>query len=412
MSLSPRLSVQTTIFTRDTQNAYTTNLTDGTLTQTRSYNGFGEIIELSDNTFTYQLSQRDNAGAIVQKKETLNGVTETFDYSFDEMGRLVEVQKNNVITETYTYDANGNRATATVQGISTTASYTLDDNLVVYGDNTYRYDEDGYLEEKVTPEGSTTYSYGTLGELRQVTTPTKTISYQHNANNQRVSKSINGTIVEKYLWANLTTLLATYDASDNLKQRFEYAAPQGHFLASSGHNRMPISMTQGSIKYYLHYDQVGSLRAISDNSHNIIKEISYDTYGNVLTDSNEAFTVPFGFAGGLYDTDTKLTRFGYRDYDAYTGKWTAKDPIGFAGGDSNLYGYVLGDPVDFVDPSGLFWKEPCKKEDENNTKPKSFCEKSWIDFRTECLKSGLGYKRCLEKKGIRVMMECGPRIKY
>jgi len=43
-----------------------------------------------------------------------------------------------------------------------------------------------------------------------------------------------------------------------------------------------------------------------------------------------------------------LTRFGYRDYDASTGKWTAKDPIGFDGGDTNLYGYVLGDP------SGLF----------------------------------------------------------
>ena len=48
-----------------------------------------------------------------------------------------------------------------------------------------------------------------------------------------------------------------------------------------------------------------------------------------------------------------MTRFGYRDYDASTGKWTAKDPIGFDGGDTNLYGYVLGDPVGFVDPSGL-----------------------------------------------------------
>ena len=63
--------------------------------------------------------------------------------------------------------------------------------------------------------------------------------------------------------------------------------------------------------------------------------------------------MPFGFAGGLYDEDTKLIRFGYRDYDPYTGKWTAKDPILFAGGDSNLYGYVLNDPVNLVDPEGL-----------------------------------------------------------
>ena len=64
--------------------------------------------------------------------------------------------------------------------------------------------------------------------------------------------------------------------------------------------------------------------------------------------------MPFGFAGGFYDPLTKLVHFGYRDYDPYTGKWTAKDPIGFAGGDSNLYGYILNDPVNLVDPRGEF----------------------------------------------------------
>jgi RHS repeat-associated protein len=116
---------------------------------------------------------------------------------------------------------------------------------------------------------------------------------------------------------------------------------------------MPISLTQDNQKYYLHYDQVGTLKAVSDIKRVIIKEITYDTFGNMQSDSNPEFKVPFRFAGGLYDSDTKLTRFGYRDYDAYVGKWTAKDPIGFDGGDTNLYGYVLGDPVGFVDPMGL-----------------------------------------------------------
>ena len=49
---------------------------------------------------------------------------------------------------------------------------------------------------------------------------------------------------------------------------------------------------------------------------------------------------------------TQLVRFGARDYDPETGRWTSKDPIGFAGGDTNLYGYVLNDPVNFVDPQG------------------------------------------------------------
>jgi len=220
--------------------------------------------------------------------------------------------------------------------------YTLDDQIVTYSNNTYQYNDDGYLQSKVTPNGTTTYQYGVFGELQKVVTPTQTIEYLHNANNQRVAKKINGEIVEKYLWANLTTLLAIYDKDDNLVQRFEYAD-----------SRMPISMTQNNQKYYLHYDQVGSLRAVSDTTSNIIKEIVYDTFGNILRDSNEAFKVPFGFAGGLQDGDTGLVRFGYRDYDPFTGKWTAKDPIGFSGGDSNLYGYVLGDPVGGIDPKGL-----------------------------------------------------------
>ena len=184
------------------------------------------------------------------------------------------------------------------------------------------------------------------------------ISYRYNANNQRVAKIVNGQVVEKYLWGNLTTLLAIYDKDDNLKQRFKYTD-----------GRMPVAMTDSNgTKHYLHYDQVGTLKAISNTNGSIIKEITYDTFGNILTDSNPSFTVPFGFAGGLYDSDTKLTRFGYRDYDAYTGKWTAKDPIGFDGGDSNLYGYVLGDPVDFVDPSGLLFAPNAGSTSSNTIK--------------------------------------------
>jgi RHS repeat-associated protein len=70
-------------------------------------------------------------------------------------------------------------------------------------------------------------------------------------------------------------------------------------------------------------------------------------------DSNPGFQ-PFGFAGGLYDADTGLVHFGARDYDPAIGRWTTLDPLGFVGGDTNLYGYVLQDPVNAVDPFGLW----------------------------------------------------------
>jgi type VI secretion system secreted protein VgrG len=56
----------------------------------------------------------------------------------------------------------------------------------------------------------------------------------------------------------------------------------------------------------------------------------------------------------LYDADTKLVHFGYREYDSFTGKWSAKDPLLFGGGDMNFYRYVGNSPVNLVDPQGLW----------------------------------------------------------
>jgi hypothetical protein len=45
-----------------------------------------------------------------------------------------------------------------------------------------------------------------------------------------------------------------------------------------------------------------------------------------------------------------LVRFGARDYDPVPGRWTARDPILFAGGQANRYRYVLNDPINLIDP--------------------------------------------------------------
>jgi RHS repeat-associated protein len=119
-------------------------------------------------------------------------------------------------------------------------------------------------------------------------------------------------------------------------------------------------MKMGGSTYYLSYDQVGSLRLVADASGNVVKRIGYDSFGNILEDTNPSFTMPFGFAGGLHDRDTGLVRFGYRDYDPEVGRWTAKDPIWFAGGDTDLYGYVLNDPVNAIDPYGLILRPGAK----------------------------------------------------
>jgi RHS repeat-associated protein len=84
----------------------------------------------------------------------------------------------------------------------------------------------------------------------------------------------------------------------------------------------------------------------------VIKKIDYDSFGNIIDDTDPTFEIPFGFVGGLHDQDTGLVRFGYRDYDPDIGRWTAKDPIFFVGSDTDLYGYCLNNPINLVDPAG------------------------------------------------------------
>jgi RHS repeat-associated protein len=60
----------------------------------------------------------------------------------------------------------------------------------------------------------------------------------------------------------------------------------------------------------------------------------------------------FAFAVNLCDHRTDIICFGARDYDPYTGRWTARDPVLFAGRQANLYAYVGNNPVDLIDASG------------------------------------------------------------
>ena len=107
--------------------------------------------------------------------------------------------------------------------------------------------------------------------------------------------------------------------------------------------------------YRIISDHLGSPRLIINIDNGSIKEsIDYDVWGKETTTRVIGdFPLPFTFAGGLHDADTKLIRFGARDYDPEIGRWTSKDPIRFDGDSPNLYGYVLNDPVNFVDPWGL-----------------------------------------------------------
>ncbi|MCI0615447.1 RHS repeat-associated core domain-containing protein, partial [bacterium] len=118
-------------------------------------------------------------------------------------------------------------------------------------------------------------------------------------------------------------------------------------------SNVPDYIITGGVAYRIVSDHLGSVRLVVNTTNGAVAQrLDYDEFGNITNDTNPVFQ-PFGFAGGLYDEKTKLVRFGARDYDAFTGRWTAKDPILFEGGDLNIYQYVLSDPINLFDPDGL-----------------------------------------------------------
>jgi RHS repeat-associated protein len=95
-------------------------------------------------------------------------------------------------------------------------------------------------------------------------------------------------------------------------------------------------MIRGGITCRIISDHLGSPRLVVNTSDgSVVQRLDYDTFGRVVSDSSPGFQ-PFGFAGGLYDSDTGLVRFGARDYDPGTGRWTHPDPMLFGGGNTNL----------------------------------------------------------------------------
>jgi RHS repeat-associated protein len=322
----------------------------GSLNLSRTFNGHGEVdtqdYSIAGQNLTSWNQTRNNNGRITNKSETVGGISSDYIYTYDAMGRLLTVTKDSTLVEEYQYDQNGTRIYEmnSLRGIAGRSySYDDEDHLLTADAVIYSYNLDGFLAAKTDGSDVTTYDYSSRGELFVVTLPdSRVIEYVHDPLGRRIVKKINGVITKKYLWQGLTRLLAVYGGSDNLLMRFEYAD-----------GRMPVAMTKGGSTYYLTYDQVGSLRVVADASGIVVKSIDYDSFGNIIDDTNPAFEVPFGFAGGLHDPDTGLVRFGCRDFDPDTGRWTAKDPILFAGGDTDLYGYVQNNPVNFLDPLGL-----------------------------------------------------------
>jgi RHS repeat-associated protein len=191
------------------------------------------------------------------------------------------------------------------------------------------------------PDGNWTFHYDLRGNLREAVRPDgKHLQYLVDGLGRRVGRAIDGAVAEGFLYRNRLQVAAWLDSGGNVKAQFVYASRAG----------VPDAMLMNGRTYRIVADASGSPRLVVDAaSGEVAEQIDYDEFGRVLRDTAPGFQ-PFGFAGGLRDPDTGSLHFGNRDYDPASGRWTTPDLLGFAAG-MNLYEYVHGDPLDFIDPS-------------------------------------------------------------
>jgi RHS repeat-associated protein len=117
------------------------------------------------------------------------------------------------------------------------------------------------------------------------------------------------------------------------------------------------SSTSPCTTCYLSADQLGSTRLVTDFSGSVVGRHDYLPFGEEVS-PNTLDNISQKFTGQMRDAETGMDFFHARYFGAALGRFTSPDP-GNAGADItnpqswNAYGYVLGNPLALVDPSGL-----------------------------------------------------------
>ena len=323
------------------------------------------------NFFSCICSTDKTTGKIYRRIEKSGAFHDEYTYSYDDAGHLKEVFRNDMLRESYTYNDKGQRTLRLNGWEDGVIRYKYDDNgcllgMICINSRLFDYDEDGNLIRRRElvfrqPDKETKYFYqNTL--LKGVILPDGTelvYTYDERGKNPvcPVAKYRNGKPVVQFVWKDIRHLETCVDVERGIRFDFTY---KGGKLASiqlsrsgSG-NGTDILSRLGGGTLLAFCDQVGTPKLYTNKAGRHIKEMSCDSFGVLDSDSLPELFIPIGFAGGLVDEDTGLVRFGFRDYDPSTGRFTCPDPARDMRGDGDLYDYCVDDPVSSFDPSGLY----------------------------------------------------------
>jgi len=263
----------------------------------------------------------------------------TTNYGYDAIYQVLSATQGGSTRESYTFDPVGNR-TASL-GVS---SYTTNSSneLTAMSGASFTYDNNGNSLTKVVGSNTTSYTWDFENRLTSVALPASggTVSFKYDPFGRRIYKS-----------SSSGTSIFAYDG-DNLVEETNSSGSAITRYAQGLNLDDPLAMLRSSSTSYYSLDALGSTTSLSNGAGAPAQTYTFDSYGNQIASSG-SLTNPFRFAGRELDGETDLYFFRARYYDSQIGRFLSEDPVGFQGGDNNVYRYSFNDPVNLEDPTGL-----------------------------------------------------------
>jgi RHS repeat-associated protein len=270
-----------------------------------------------------------------------------YSYGYDALYRLTTTDNPDFDDEGFTYDGVGNRLTAA----DTTGdwSYNQNNELSGYDDVSYEYDANGNITKKTAGSVVTSYVYSIEDRLTEVWdgevgSGSLTASYYYDPFGRRLWKEVSGE--RTYFHYADEGLVAELDATGNVTKSYGYKP-------GSTWTTDPLFMKQGTDYYFYQNDHLGTPQKLTAINGAVVWAAKYSSFGKADVDATSGITNNLRFPGQYCDQETGLHYNYFRYYDPKIGRYLRVDPIGFTGGDTDLYAYVLNDPVNLVDPEGL-----------------------------------------------------------
>jgi RHS repeat-associated protein len=292
---------------------------------------------LVQNAYTYDLSGQRLSNAI----SDVNGLVRTELYGYDELNRLKTVDYGDGQTQSYAFDAMGNRTSKTDVGggINGTEGYTFNaaNMLLTRAGNSYTND----LAGNTLTGGGRTNTWDSQNRLVSCVNGANTSSFVYGADGLRRQSTVNS-VTADFLLDNRMFVR---------ERNHSTGAGIATYLVGARGPEYRRDDVSGAIRWYL-YDGLGSVLGEVDPNGTITSSRKFDVYGAIRGGINPSGTSQHKFVGQLghpSEDETGLTYMRARYYDPAAGRFANQDPKRDG---INWYTYCLDNPVNCIDESG------------------------------------------------------------